>query len=195
MSSLILTVTSLSSKSNDQTEQSRPLNRLPKILGVTLDIHLTLPLHESNVADRARQRFSILKALAGTMWGQQNDTLLPIYKILINLLFTHASSTLFPNSNNSTIQKLQTVVCIARIATGCVKISPIKYLHNVSKILTVRSHLSLMCTQYLITCFQPDHPSYATVKVDSEPISMKKTRQSELRREVGDFLEKVSSKR
>ena len=46
-----------------------PLEKNPQILGVTFDPTLTFSAHVENVARRAKQRFSILKALAGTTWG------------------------------------------------------------------------------------------------------------------------------
>ena len=48
------------------------LAQCPKILGVYLDISLSFNKHNGYVAERVSSRNNILKALAGTSWGQQN---------------------------------------------------------------------------------------------------------------------------
>ena len=58
-------------------EDSRlPLVQCPKILGVHMDTSLSFNKHSSHVAERVSGRNNILKALAGTSWGQQKETLL-----------------------------------------------------------------------------------------------------------------------
>ena len=49
---------------------SPSLVRQPKILGVTLDTHFTFGPHIRRIADSARARLKILKALAGVSFGQ-----------------------------------------------------------------------------------------------------------------------------
>ena len=68
-----------------------PLEKNPQILGVTFDPNLTFSAHVENVARTAKQRLSILKALAGTTWGQQKETLLNTYNATTRSLFTYAS--------------------------------------------------------------------------------------------------------
>ena len=57
-----------------------PLVQCPKILGVYLDTSLSFNKHSGYVAERVSNRNNILKALAGTSWGQQKETLLMTYK-------------------------------------------------------------------------------------------------------------------
>ena len=52
-----------------------PLNRSPKILGVHLDTSLTFKVHCTQAATRVSNRNNVLKALAGTTWGQQKETI------------------------------------------------------------------------------------------------------------------------
>ena len=61
-----------------------PLEKNPKVLGVTLDPLFTFSPHVRVVAKKARERLRILKALAGTTWGQDKETLLISYKALIH---------------------------------------------------------------------------------------------------------------
>ena len=56
-----------------------PLERTPKILGVLLDTSFAFHHHCEYVANRVSKRNNILKALAGTSWGQQKETLLMTY--------------------------------------------------------------------------------------------------------------------
>ena len=56
------------------------LVKCARILGVYLDPSLSFNKHSQYVAGRVSGRNDILKALAGTSWGQQKETLLMTYK-------------------------------------------------------------------------------------------------------------------
>ena len=45
-------------------DQVLPLERKPKVLGVTLDTHLSFTQHCNNIAVKVQQRNNVLKALA-----------------------------------------------------------------------------------------------------------------------------------
>ena len=53
-----------------------PMVQCSKILGVYLDTSISFNKHRGYVAERVSSRNNILKALAGTSWGQQKETLL-----------------------------------------------------------------------------------------------------------------------
>ena len=59
-----------------------PLVRNLKLLGVHLYTFFSFNTHCVQVANRASKRNNVLKALAGTNWGQQKETLLLTYKAL-----------------------------------------------------------------------------------------------------------------
>ena len=59
-----------------------PLERSPKILGVTMDPSLAFHRHCNYVSDRIDKRNNMLKALAGSSWGQDKETLLLTYNAL-----------------------------------------------------------------------------------------------------------------
>ena len=133
-----------------------PLERNPRVLGVTLDPHFTFSPHIASIVSRATPRLNILKALAGSNWGQHMETIVITYKSIIRSLFTYASPIWFPNSSPSSIQKLQTIQNSAlRIATGCVKMCPTDHLHAETHVLPVKDHLSLLCSQFLAKSLQP----------------------------------------
>ena len=155
-----------------------PYEKHPKILGVTFDPTLTFCAHVNSLADRAKQRLSIMKALAGTTWGQQKESLINTYKASIRSLFTYAAPIWYPYTSPTNISKLQRVQnAAARIATGSVKLSAESHLHAETMMLPIQDHLSLLSCQHLVTCLQPDHPSYPTVTADPGPRDMKKTLQ------------------
>ena len=60
-----------------------PLERHPKLLGVTFDTHLSSNPHIQSILERALARLKVLKALLGTKWGQQKETSTITYKALV----------------------------------------------------------------------------------------------------------------
>ena len=166
-----------------------PLNKNPKILGVTFDPTLTFCTHVDNTVKKAKQRLSIMKALAGTTWGQQKESLINTYKASIRSLHTYACPIWFPHISQTNITKLQRVQNAAcRIATGSVKLSAESHLHAETKMLPVQDHLSLLSSQFLATSLQPGHASYPTVTADPGPRDMKATLQRRFGSQVLRFF-------
>ena len=62
------------------TDSELPLVCSPKILGVYLDTFFSFNNPCVQVANRVSKRNNVLKALVGTNWGQQKETLLMTYK-------------------------------------------------------------------------------------------------------------------
>ena len=62
-----------------------PLERNPKILGAIMDPSLSFHKHCTYVSDRMNKRNNLLKALAGSSWGHEKETLLLTYNALGNL--------------------------------------------------------------------------------------------------------------
>ncbi|KAF2359435.1 Reverse transcriptase domain [Trinorchestia longiramus] len=71
--------------------------RSPKILGITFDTHITFIPHINTISERTQHRLNILKALAGSSWVQQNETITLTYKTLINSIFSRPSLQRAPN--------------------------------------------------------------------------------------------------
>ena len=108
------------------------LVRNPKLLGVYLDTFFSFNTHCVQVANRVSKRNNVLKALAGTNWGQQKGTLLLTYKALGRLIANYAapvwSST---NASDTSLGKIQRTQNEAlRIITGSHKMSSIDHLHQ-----------------------------------------------------------------
>ena len=142
----------------------------PKILVVTFNPIFHFYTHMDNIVKKTKPRVNILRLLCGTSWGQQNETILGTFKSLLGSLFTYAAPICFPNTTQISINKLQVVKNSAlRIATRCVRMTGIYYLHTEANFLKVDEHLTMLCAQHLITCLQPDNASFQTVRADYGP--------------------------
>ena len=174
--------------------EALPLCRNPKILGVTLDPHLTFAPHVKNITERARSRLNIMRALAGVSWGQSRETLLITYKALIKSLISYAAPVWFPNARPSTLQPLQAVQNAAlRIASGAVLMSSQDHLHNEAELLPVESELSMLCRQFLLRALLPGHPSNAVVSAPPGPRNIRSTLQSRFLQSILPYLEDGST--
>ena len=100
-----------------------PLVRSPKLLGVYLDTLFSFNTHCVQVANRVNKR-NVLKALAGTNWGQQKETLQMTYKALKRSIAYYAAPVWHTNASESNIGKIQRAQNEAlRIITGSHKMS------------------------------------------------------------------------
>ena len=107
------------------------------------------------MAERVSGRNNILEALAGTSWGQQNETLLMTYKAVGRSIINYATPVWSPNLHDTNYRKIQYTQNEAlRIATGCHKID---HLHTEAEMLKVKEHSELLSAQYLARCLQPGH--------------------------------------
>ena len=87
---------------------------------MTFDPHFTFHTHARVLKEQTAERLKILKALAGTDWGQQKETIIATYKALIWYKFSYAASIWFPDICEDAGHSLQTIQNAAmRIATGC----------------------------------------------------------------------------
>ena len=153
-----------------------PLNRSPKILGVHLDTSLTFNVHCTQAATRVSNRNNILKALAGTTWGQQKETILMTYKAIGRSVANYGAPVWSTNASVTSIGNIQIAQNEAlRIATGSHKMSSIDHLHNETEMLTVKQHSDLLSAQYLVQCLDPDHVCHNITTMDVPPRQMKHT--------------------
>ena len=118
---------------------------------------------------------NILKALAGTSWGQQKETLLMTYKEVGRSIINYAAPVWSPNLHDTNYRKIQyTQIEALRIATGCHKMSNIDHLHTEAEILKVREHSELL-SQYLARCMEPGNVCHPITKRDTPERQMKET--------------------
>ena len=142
-------------------DQLLPLERYPRILGVTLDPLLTLNRHASAQAVTAKKRTNILKALAGTTWGQDEETLTTTYRAIGKSVLEYAAPVIFPLLSDTSWTKLERAENAAlRVVTGCTAMAGSDHLHQETQLLPVRQHCQLLSDQYLRRSLLPAHPAH-----------------------------------
>ena len=84
-----------------------PLVRNPKLLGVYLVTFFSFNKHCVQVANRVSKRNNVLKALVGTNWGQQKETLLMTCKALGRSIANYDAPVWSINASETNIVKIQ----------------------------------------------------------------------------------------
>ena len=124
-----------------------------RILGVILD-----PSISNYVSDRIDKRNNMLKALAGSSWGKDKETLLMTYNALGKSIANCAAPVWSTNTSDLSFKKIQTAQNAAlRTATGAHKMASIDHLHQESLTLRVKEHSDMFSAQYLVNCLEEDH--------------------------------------
>ena len=158
-------------------ESQLPLVQCPKILGFYLDTSLSFNKNSGYVAERVSSRNNILKALAGTSWGQQKETLLMTYKAVGRLIINYAApvwSTKLRDTNYGNIKYTQNEALRIELAvTRCPVI--VDHLHVEAKILKVRDHLELLSSLYLARCLEPGNVCHSITTRETPKRRMKET--------------------
>ena len=142
-----------------------PLAQHPKILGVTLDPLFTFSPHVRETAKGAAERLKVIKALAGTSWGQDAETPLMTYKTIIRTKLDYAAPVWSPNVKPSPVKRLQSIQNAGlRLVTGCHRMASESHLHSETKVLPVQDHVDMLSAQYLASSLRDDHPANESVK-------------------------------
>ena len=154
-----------------------PLVHSPKILGVYLNTFFSFNNHCVQVANRVSKRNNVLKALAGTNWGQQKETLLMTYEALGRSIANNDAPVWSTNACESNIGKIQRAQNEAlRIITGSHKMSSsIDYLHSETKMLQVEDYMNLLSAQYLVQCLDTENVCHHITKMEFPPKEMRET--------------------
>ena len=117
-----------------------PMALHPKVLGLTLDPKLTYNAHIQNIATHAQKPLQVIKALTGTTWGKQKETLVATYKAVMRPTLEYASSIWSPMASPTSINKLQVMQNAAlRACTGCTHDTNI---HNMTQRVVIDGILS-----------------------------------------------------
>ena len=74
-----------------------------------MDPSLSFHKHCNYVSDRIDKRNNMLKALAGSSWGQEKETLLLTYNALGKSIASYAAPVWSTNASDSSFKKIQTV--------------------------------------------------------------------------------------
>ena len=153
-----------------------PLERSPKILGLIMDPSLSFHKHCNYVSDRIDKRNNMMKALAGSSWGQEKETLLLTYNALGKSIASYAEPVWSTNASDSSFKKIPTAQNAAlRTSTGAHKMTSIDHLHQESYTLKVNDHSDMLSAHYLVNCLEEDHFCHGITTQEPGPRPMKGT--------------------
>ena len=139
-----------------------PTVKNPKILGTHLDPLLTFGHHAKVTADKISKRNNILRALAGSSWGKDKETITTTYKAIGRSCLNYCAPIWTPTLSETNWISLQAVQNAAlRTATGCVKKSSISHLHSETKLLQVKEHNMLLSKQFHLATKKQGHPNFS----------------------------------
>ena len=103
----------------------------PKILGLIFDPKLTYAEHIKETETKAKSSLRLVKALSGTDWGQQKETLTNTFKQCIRPVLEYACPVWAPIASSTNIDKLQRVQNAAlRSATGHTRDTNVTHIHT-----------------------------------------------------------------
>src|SRR6201990_608897 len=142
-----------------------PLNKFPKILGLTYDTHFTFSKHIENITNTAKRKLNIIRILSHNNFSNELATLIIAYKQFIRPTLNYASPAWYPTTSPSNIEKLQKTQNTAlRIITGCTRTTPIQHVHKETKILPICVHLDMIGTQFYTNTLDISHPCRYTLQ-------------------------------
>ena len=173
-----------------------PLARRPKILGVIMDPSLFFHKHCNYVSDRIDKINNMLKALAGSSWGHDKETLLLTYNALGKSIASYATPVWSTNASDSSFKKIHTAQNAAlRTATEAHKMASIDdlhhasidhihhasidHLHQESLTLRVHDHSDMLSAQYLVNGLEEDHVSHGITIQEPRPRPKTKTHEGD----------------
>ena len=153
-----------------------PLEKTPKLLGVYFDTMFNFSHHIKETVKKGKTRNNILKALAGSTWGQDQETIIQTYKSIGRSVLEYGVQIWSPIISDTNWQKLQ--VCqnsALRTATGNVTMASSDHLHQESKVLPIKEHAKMLSTQHLLSCYLPGHPGNSLVNKNDHKRNQKPT--------------------
>ena len=118
----------------------------------------------------------MLKALSGSSWRQEKETLLMTYNALENFIASYAAPVWSSNASDSSFKKTQKAKNAALgMATGFHKMTSIDHLHQESLTLKVKDHSDMLSAQYLVNCLKEDHVCHGITTQEPRPKPLKET--------------------
>ena len=122
------------------------------------------------------KRNNVLKALAGTNWGQQKEELLLAYKALGRSIANYAAPVWSTNASDTSLENIQHSQNEAlRIITCSHKMSSIDHFHSETKMLLVKDHLNILSAKYLVQCLDTDNVYHHITMMDRTAREMEET--------------------
>ena len=127
-------------------------------LGVTFDKRLTWKPHTLRTEGKARKKLTIMRKLAGTTWGANEQILKAVYEGSVRPVLEY-SSTAWPTTAKTNQQSLDIQNQALRIITGAMKSTPITFMEQTTAIqpLQQRRHAKVLLQTEKYKCL-PHHP-------------------------------------
>ena len=162
-----------------------PTVKKPKFLGITFDNLHNFRQHTSDLRNKLNTKNNVLKALTGTDWGKEKETILSTYKAIGQSLINYGCPIWTPAISNSAWDQLQVAQNTAlRTALGCHLMTKEDHLHEESKIMPVRDHCEMLAKQYLLATQVRNHPSPVNLSSPPPPRLMKRTLKTKFGKEI-----------
>ena len=148
-----------------KSEACRPntlLEKKPNVLGVTPDTQLTFKQYCNNIAVKVQQSSNILKELAGSTLGFDEETLLTTYQAIGRSVLGYCCPVWTPSHKDTIWSRHQLSQNSAlRIATGnSLKTADVAELRQEARELQVRQHNELISQKFGFACQFPQHPCH-----------------------------------
>ncbi len=162
-----------------------PTVKKPKFLGITFDNLLSFKQHATDLKTKVQVKNNVLKALAGSDWGMEKETIVNTYKAIGRPLLNYCCNIWTPSLSETSWKNLQIAQNQAlRTATGCHRMTDIDHLHNETKIMKVRPHCEMLSKQFLLATQKPNHPNRVNLSDPPPPRQMKETLSSRFGEEI-----------
>ncbi|KAI8117189.1 hypothetical protein CVS40_10885 [Lucilia cuprina] len=147
----------------------------PKILGVNFDSLFTSSAHGTTITNKLQSRNKVLKALAGSTWGMDKETLLATYKTIGRSVVNYAAPVWSSSLSDTQWRNIQSCQNTAlRTVTGCMQITSQYYLHEETKVLPVKKHNVMLTRQFLLGCHRRSHPNFNITQLHAPPRHVRK---------------------
>jgi hypothetical protein len=162
-----------------------PTVKKPKFLGVTFDNLLSFKQHASDIKTKVQTKTNVLKALAGSDWGKEKETIVNTYKAIGRPLLNYCCNIWTPALSNTSWKGLQVAQNAAlRTATGCHLMTNEDHLHTETKVMKVRPHCEMLSKQFLLATQKPHHPNRVNLSRPPPPRQMEQTLSSRFGAEI-----------
>ena len=159
------------------------------MLGITFDGLFTFKQHAISLKEKMQKRNNVLKALTGSSWGKDKETILTTYKAINLSILNYGCPIWSPNLSDTHWNELQTCQNAAlRTATGCVKMSKIDHLHSECKIMPVRDHAEMLSKQFLLSTQQAQHPNQRPLPGPPPERLMRQTLRTRYGAEIAEYI-------
>ena len=152
------------------------LEHNPKLLGVTFDTMYTFSHHVTNTINKSKSKLNVLKAVAGSSWGQEKETMVMLYKTCLRSNLEYAATIWTPSICETNWTKLAVPENQGlKIAIGCLKMAHTDHIHQETLVLPLRKHCRMLCKQFLAQCHLPGHPGAKHLNRPPDARNMKST--------------------